>query len=476
MKRIISIYTLLYIACIGLYAASVDGGNVDIKNVKVVRSRETLTVRADMVLDNLKLKSNKLLVLTPVVEDKEGHIATLRPLMLTGRNQHFVFLRSGNKNYPDAVEVQRSNGKAQTVSYNESIGYEPWMKANDATVRFSVDTCGCGNLIGQDAGTPREYNIDVRKRMKCPYVMPKATAAPEQFIEGAAYVTYELDSITLKPHLFNNPVELAKIYNDIYKVTNDSLLTITTVSIHGFASPEGRYDHNTYLARERAKSLLSWVKAESNRNGVKVGQFKSDYTSENWEGLIDSLKNNPQLSHRDEIMQIAQSNMEPDAREAEIKKRYPEEYRFMLKNWYPYLRHADYKVGFRLGQVSVDQIKELVKTRPQVLSLNQMYLAAQTYEPGSDEFNEVFDVAVRMYPADAIANLNAACALLYSGNTEKAAEYLEQAGESAEAVNARGVLALQEERYDEAKALFMQASEMGLASADDNLKLLEEMQ
>jgi hypothetical protein len=37
-----------------------------------------------------------------------------------------------------------------------------------------------------------------------------------------------------------------------------------------------------------------------------------------------------------------------------------------------------------------------------------MYLVAQTYEPGSPEFNEVFDIAVRLFPDDETANLNAA--------------------------------------------------------------------
>ena len=37
-----------------------------------------------------------------------------------------------------------------------------------------------------------------------------------------------------------------------------------------------------------------------------------------------------------------------------------------------------------------------------------MYLVAQTYEEGSEDFNEVFHIAVRMYPHDPIANINAA--------------------------------------------------------------------
>lgn len=479
MKRITLLYLLLIVAQLS-FAGNKSGGDVNVQNLKAACLNKNMHVTADFVLDDLKLSANRMLVLTPVIEDKAGHIAVFRPLMLTGRSQHYVFLRQGSQNYPDAMEARRLNGTAQTVSYDEYVGYEQWMANQDATLRVSVDTCGCGNLLGKDAGQPVAINelkeeIDVLKAMKCPFVMPQAAETPEFFVEGAAYVTYELDSISLKPLKFNNPRELAKIYSDIEKVTRDSLLTITKVSIHGFASPEGRFDHNTYLARERAKTLLEWVKNECADKKVKVGEFASDFTPENWEGFIDSLNNHPELAHRDEILAIAKSDMEPDQRDAAIKKKYPQQYRYALKNWFPYLRHADYKVGFRLGQVGLEQVKELVKTRPQVLSLNQLFQAAQSYEVGSADFRQVFDVAVRMYPEDETVNVNAACAALMSGDKENAANFLKKAGNTPQAINARGALALLEERYDDAEALFRQAKAAGLAEADANIELLNKV-
>ena len=54
-----------------------------------------------------------------------------------------------------------------------------------------------------------------------------------------------------------------------------------------------------------------------------------------------------------------------------------------------------------------------------------MFLVAQTYEKGSDEFNEVFDVAVRMFPDDPTANINAAAIELQRGDLQQAVRYLE---------------------------------------------------
>ena len=80
-------------------------------------------------------------------------------------------------------------------------------------------------------------------------------------------------------------------------------------------------------------------------------------------------------------------------------------------------------------------------TQPQKLSLNEFYLPAQACSPGSDEFNEIFETAVRMYPEDTAANLNAANTAMQKGDLKNAEHYLRKAGESPEALYARGAYA-----------------------------------
>ena len=95
-----------------------------------------------------------------------------------------------------------------------------------------------------------------------------------------------------------------------------------------------------------------------------------------------------------------------------------------------------------------------MKTDPRKLSLSEMYIAAQTMTPGSDEFNETFELAAKMFPEDQTANLNAANAALSRGDLVSAAKYLSKAGNSQEAQYARGVLAAQQKDYKKAKEIF----------------------
>ena len=77
-----------------------------------------------------------------------------------------------------------------------------------------------------------------------------------------------------------------------------------------------------------------------------------------------------------------------------------------------------------------------------------------------------------LYPDEAVANLNAANALLEAGLVEQALPFLRKAGDSPEAQNARGVALILQGRYDEAQPLLLEAAEAGLGAAEENARIL----
>lgn len=167
MKK--NIYLYIYV-CVALLcaalptAASADQGDGFVRHQKLkgAVAGNSFVVSWRLVLDSLHLASNRQMVFTPVLEDANGNVATLRSVMVNGRNQHYVFLRNGSKSYPDAIELRRVNGQKQTYDYREAIPSEPWMA--DATLRINEDTCGCGNLFGTHPGTPIDVNPHLERR------------------------------------------------------------------------------------------------------------------------------------------------------------------------------------------------------------------------------------------------------------------------------------------------------------------------
>jgi len=115
--------------------------------------------------------------------------------------------------------------------------------------------------------------------------------------------------------------------------------------------------------------------------------------------------NSTSLLHRAEILKMIADNggRDLDALDSRIRTTYPQDYATLLAACYPMLRRTDYKIAYTIrSYTNVEEIKRILAEKPQKLSLNEMYLAAQTMEVGSPEFQRVFEVAALLYPTDPI--------------------------------------------------------------------------
>lgn len=216
---------------------------------------------------------------------------------------------------------------------------------------------------------------------------------------------------------------------------NDKDVSIINIDIHGYASPDGPYANNVRLANNRAAALRNYV---CNLYTIDKKLFTYHATPEDWEGFKKKVEAS-NLADKSAILAVANSSLAPDAKDQKIKKLYPASYRYIMSEIYPRLRHSDYTVTYTVRPFDIEEAKVILKTKPQQLSLQEMYLVAQTYEPGSPEFNEVFDIAVRLFPDDETANLNAACTDLQKGDLVTAEKHLAKAGNSKEAERIRKI-------------------------------------
>lgn len=298
------------------------------------------------------------------------------------------------------------------------------------------------------------------------YVTPQAEQEKTRQLSGRAFLDFVVNKTDIRPTYRGNAAELAKVLQTIDVVRRDTFTTITHISIHGYASPESPYQHNAYLAQARAEAFAAYVQGLIS---LPKNLFTIKSTPEDWEGLSAALMDNGKWI-TDDVRAIVASDDDPDAKERQLKKMYPREWRWMLDSIFPALRHSDYEVSYTVRPFTVEEAARIIREKPQHLSLNEMFLVANTYEPGSQDYNDVFETAVRMYPNDATANLNAAVIALGKNNLDDAKRYLSKAGTSAEAQNARAVLAIHENRLDDAERLLRQLS---LPQAAHNLRELE---
>ena len=152
-----------------------------------------------------------------------------------------------------------------------------------------------------------------------------------------------------------------------------------------------------------------------------------------------------------------------DLAEANIKGRFPKDYQYLLKNVYPGLRRSDYEITFNIRQFNtIEECLDIYRTKPHQLSQHEFWRVAQTMQPYSDEYNRAMQTALNYYPEDEAVNLNLANVALSQHDLLKAETLLERAGSSAEADNARAVIAIVQKRYDDARRLLDAAQQKGL--------------
>lgn len=477
-KIFYSILVLLVLCCGCLHAQdslTLVRGTVKAKNLKIRKGMGKLEVSMDLSLDSLKLASNRFIKLTPVVTDDKNS-RTLTPIIISGRKQNIMYQRVRGKEYEKEgttpVVIRRKNKTVQTVSYRDTVSYAQWMK--EAELKMAEDLCGCGGDPLSQETTPLEaWNFEVPVYNEQPamsFVIPKAEVVKVRMETGSAFLDFPVNQTVIYPDYRRNDSELAKIRATIDLVKNDPNTRITHIGIHGYASPEGSYQNNVRLAQGRAEALKEYVRKQYH---FADSLFDVRSTPEDWEGLRRYVAQSD-MEYKEELLAIIDGPLEPDPKNWKLQtvdSKKP--YEFLLKNVYPALRHSDYTVQYTVRKFSVEEAKQQLKTRPQLLSLEEMFAIAQTYEPGSPEFKEVFDIAVRVFPDDETANLNAACIYLEEGNLERAEKYLLKAGNSPEAVHAQGVLAMLKGDYSRAIPLLEQAGQAGVIQAQENLKQIE---
>lgn len=455
-------------ACNTAVAQSVASGAVTIDSVQTSVENERVDVAFKLNLSNLKLKAEQQLILTPMLA-ADGDTTALQPVIINGRSQQIRMMRASKraKKYAEGKEpivVLRKNGTEQSISYSQTIMRKQPLESDVLQLFAAQDLCGCGDLQDQDRALLANIDNLDSWMPAIAFVKPAAEARKQRAEKGEAYLSFRVNKTDIVVDLFDNTRELAKITKTIDLVRDDKNVEITGINIHGFASPDGPYANNERLARERAASLKNYV---SHLYTIDNKLFSSNSTPEDWNGFRHKVQQS-QLANKVEILKIANSNLAPDDKDKRIRQLYPQDYAVIMSDIYPRLRHSDYTVSYTVRPFSVEEAKQILKTRPQQLSLQEMYLVAQTMEEGSAEFNEVFDIAVRMFPDDPTANLNAACADLQRRDVASAEKHLLKAGNSAEALNARGALAVMKKDYALARQLFADAAAAGSADAKAN--------
>lgn len=258
----------------------------------------------------------------------------------------------------------------------------------------------------------------------------------------------------------------------IERVDDDSDLTITSITIDGWASPEAPEAYNLALSERRAASLADYMAANTDVDRAKI---TATGRGEDWINLRKRVVETPKLLDQDKVLAIIDDQtMSLDEKDAALKRLIPPTiYQRLMNEIYPSLRRNDYRIIYNIRNFDVQEARALLDSDPKKLSLSEMYRVAGLYEKGSAEYNHVLEVAARTYPTQVAAAVNAAARLIEAGDYDSALSMLEKAPNDARVLNARGLAYARGGDADSARRTWSEAVKLGSAEAKHNIAELE---
>ncbi len=431
-------------------------------------------------LDHLDLNRQHSLRVVPVLVSADGSTEQALPsLVVEGTVRRRVQRRQerlGNA-APQAeavAVVSRSNGTPQTVDYAAAVPFRRWMVGSSLQLRASVVGCaGCAEGDYETAVPNARLLPPMELNYRAPFLPPKEETVKRRSETRSARLQFRLDSYAIAPDFMGNRAELDSVHRSLAAVKDNPDLSVTGVYVTGYASPEGSYSYNLHLSERRAKSFAEYIRKDL--QGIAPALVRVDWKGEDWEGVRDGVAKLSGLMKQQEVLNIIDRyTTDRDVCEEQLKALEPSGiYHRLLSEVYPDIRRNEYRIEYNVRHFTVDEGKQMLTTRPDLMSVSEIHQVADSYGKASPRYVDALLKGIEGHPEDVTLLNNVALALMEAGRTPEAVSLLQKAPREGCLLNLLGVAYARLGKDAQAEEAFRQAVAMEDASAADNLKQLQ---
>lgn len=509
MKKIVgSLVGLLLVA-----AEAWAGGGI-IRGSYAFTQGDSLHIELLLDLSGAKAGGAEAYLFTPVLRGA-GRLQELPAVVVSGhrraRADHRRQALQPEPGYLSPYRTLYARSRKDSIAYRVAVAYSPWMEhASLLLMREQKDCCRMkilgveplmadldlaspfrvpqGQAVGVQGQVPIPQAVAERQEtgaasrretkgradcMPCAectamvtYLTPEVETRKHRSESATLYIDYPTGVYAVRREFRNNRTELAKLDSLLRPLTGGDLASISGISICGYASPDGTYKDNETLASNRARCFEEYMRAMYT---LGHSLYKVSFVAEDWDGLVELLQQNP-MEHGDEVLSLIARVGIFEGRERQLMDMHGGTvYRELLKGYFPHLRRIRVAVGYEVRALNIEEAASLIYTHPQLLSLQEMYRVAAFYRPGTDQYREVYEIAAYHFPDDALANINAASAVIMAGDPVSARQYLDKVKDDPRAWNDYGVLAYLEGDRKKAEEWFRKALGIEPEKARKNL-------
>lgn len=197
------------------------------------------------------------------------------------------------------------------------------------------------------------------------------------------FFTFPAGKSSLVDTLTENRRQIAAVRSLTRGLMTDPVYIIDSITLRATASPEGTWQINDRLARERAEALRkvlvsefrvlydslnvagSYTLDEEGRQVVDDNDEKlpdlpnllrSTWLAEDWDELYRLVAADTLITNKDEILEMIRWEGNPDTREWRIRLKYPKAYARMRSVIYPQMRAVDFRFNLHRRGMKQDTV------------------------------------------------------------------------------------------------------------------------
>jgi len=495
MKKILLI--LVLIIALDMNAQVVFKGQINVSDVELSVQGTLLRVKMRVSYEKNLLNRGETLNFTPVLKN-DSYQKALSSVVITGKGENTNRQRG---NFPI---VRRSNTEGSYFfDYDTTVPYQSWMnnsslyveseersskgkghvyedcvfthltidgakdssKADDpvytqtaTAVNPSSTRKSSSSTSGNNAFAPLYAQTDWIQ-----IVDPSKRRADEINFTGKIDLADSRHIGSMSTHKFNKTIA-DEILNHIGDVLSVPGTSIASLSVTGYGAPIGDYRSNETRSIARAYELKRYLMSG---NRISSNLVNVAWVTEDWDSIA-TLIGNSELRFRNAALDIINNVDVPSGREEQLAMLGNGTlYKDLQNEIFPHVCRLNYDVKLRRENTAG------VVHSSRAVTLSSLYATAQHFEKGSDDFNDIIDLAARLFPNNPDACINAAGVALLRGDTKKAERYLQGLEADQRAYNNMGVLYLLKGDTAKAETYLRMARKLGVPEATKAMSALK---
>ena len=378
-----------------------------------------------------------------------------------GEAKHESFMFQGEK-VKNNYQVVPSEGA--TVTKKVKFAYVPGMEKSHlelrGTVRYKAKSVDLPVKKVAD-GANTTYML-VCKNGKVDYKADGYQEIIKQTAEGQ--ILYQINSAYVR----NNQLSSQSIKDfqaALDEIKANERKNLVSTDVVAYASPDGKEDQNNKLSDNRSKSAEKAFGKVTKKHPADA-PVNVQSVGEEWEGFQELVAESD-IEDKDLIIRVLSMYSDPAVREKEIKNM-SAVYSTLAKEVLPELRRARFIANVEYTNFTNAELLQLIEENIDVIDETAL-LRAATLVKENDQKVELYKRAADKFNSNT-AQYNLAVTYLNMDELGKAKSALNKCEKDGDWNNAMGVVALRENKLDEAAKYFAAAK---TTAANANLAVLD---